>query len=56
MLEAGVGSRLAQDMQQLIEILRTSIPATFESKDYIARIKEAQEETRKFPKKKPSRN
>jgi len=46
-LTAGVGKKLSADMQQLIEILRVSIPAIFESKDYTARIKEIQEETRK---------
>ncbi|HXW53191.1 MAG TPA: AAA family ATPase [Myxococcota bacterium] len=46
-LTPGLGSKLAFDMQQLIEILRISIPAIFESKDYAARIKEIQDEALK---------
>ncbi len=45
-LTAGLGKKLADDMQQLIDILRNSLPAIFESPDYTARIKEIQEETR----------
>lgn len=47
MLPPGQGENLANDMHQLIEILRTSIPAIFESKAYASQIKEIQEETRR---------
>ncbi len=47
MLEPGVGAKLAYDMQQFIEILRISIPAIIQSKDYTERIKEIQDEALK---------
>lgn len=47
MLEAGLGKRLKEDMLSLIEILRVSMPALFESEAYKLRIKEIQESTQK---------
>lgn len=47
LLPSGRGRRLAEDMNQLVELLKIAIPAIFESKPYISRIKEIQEETRK---------
>lgn len=47
LLQPGMGKQLADDMLLLVDILRTLIPAIFESNDYKTRIKEIQEETRK---------
>lgn len=46
LLEPGLGKRLADDMHQLVEILKTAIPAIFESEAYGSRMKEIQEESR----------
>lgn len=43
-LPAGLGSELRDDMEQLVEELRTAIPAAFESEDYQTRRQELQEE------------
>ena len=43
-LSPGQGIVLREDMQQLIEELRTAIPAAFESEDYRTRKQEAEEE------------
>ena len=43
-LPAGQGAELREDMNQLIEELRTAIPAAFESEDYQTRKQELQEE------------
>ncbi|MFQ5634754.1 MAG: Lon protease family protein [Gammaproteobacteria bacterium] len=43
-LPAGRGKRLRQDMKQLIEDLRASIPAAFESENYRNRLAEIEEE------------
>ena len=43
-LPPGQGVVLHKDMEQLIEELRTAIPATFESEDYRTRRQEAEEE------------
>lgn len=43
-LPPGMGSVLRKDMEQLIEELRTSIPAAFESEDYRTRKQEIEEE------------
>jgi lon-related putative ATP-dependent protease len=43
-LPPGVGSVVRKDMEQLIEELRTSIPAAFESEDYRTRKQEVEEE------------
>ncbi|HHJ16861.1 MAG TPA: ATP-dependent protease [Gammaproteobacteria bacterium] len=42
-LPAGRGRALQHDMQQLVEELRTAIPAAFESDDYKARIQQIDE-------------
>jgi lon-related putative ATP-dependent protease len=42
-LPAGRGRELQRDMQQLVEELRTAIPAAFESDDYKARIQQIDE-------------
>lgn len=42
MLKAGMGKILADDMQHLIEILKTTIPAIFENPDYVSRLKQIQ--------------
>lgn len=42
-LPAGQGQKLRHDMQQLVEELRTSIPAVFDSDDYRARIQDIDE-------------
>jgi lon-related putative ATP-dependent protease len=47
LLKPGLGKQLARDMQELIDILRTSIPAIFESEAYRIRIKEIQDIERK---------
>lgn len=47
LLKPGLGKQLARDMQELVDILRASIPAIFESEAYRARIKEIQEDLRK---------
>lgn len=44
LLNPGSGRKLEQDMRQLIEVLKNSIPAIFEEKDFNLRIKEIQEE------------
>lgn len=46
-LNAGRGKKLAEDMRQLIEILRTSIPAISESKAYSNQIREIQDDIRR---------
>jgi lon-related putative ATP-dependent protease len=46
-LIAGLGRKLADDMAQLLQILRTEIPAIFESKAYADRIKEIQDNAKK---------
>jgi len=43
-LPSGMGIELREDMEQLIEELRTAIPALFESEDYQTRKQELQEE------------
>jgi len=43
-LPPGMGSVLRKDMEQLIEELRTSIPAAFESEEYRTRKQEVEEE------------
>jgi len=43
-LPPGQGAVLRKDMEQLIEELRTAIPAVFESEDYRTRRQEAEEE------------
>jgi lon-related putative ATP-dependent protease len=43
-LPPGQGAVLRKDMEQLVEELRTAIPATFESEDYRTRRQEAEEE------------
>ncbi len=45
-LPAGIGVDLRQDMRQLIEDLRTAIPAAFESEDYEAHKQEIQQRLR----------
>jgi len=47
LLKPGLGKQLARDMQELIDILRSSIPAIFESEAYRARVKEIQDLERK---------
>src|SRR5210317_991383 len=42
-LPTGRGRELQRDMQQLVEELRTTIPAAFESDDYKARIQQIDE-------------
>lgn len=44
MLPQGRGAVLRRDMQQLVEELRSAIPAAFESDDYKARIQQIDEE------------
>lgn len=46
-LPPGIGKKLAEDMRQLIDVLKLSIPAIFESKAYQTRTREIQEGTRK---------
>lgn len=48
MLEPGQGNKLAEDMRQLVEILRSSIPAILENETYQARIKEIQGEMQRL--------
>ena len=43
-LPTGQGNVLRQDMEQLMEELRTALPAAFESEDYRTRRQEAEEE------------
>ncbi len=43
-MPAGLGIELRGDMEQLVEELRTAIPAAFESEDYQTRRQELQEE------------
>jgi len=43
-LPPGRGTRLRRDMEQLVEELRSAIPAAFESDDYKARIQQIDEE------------
>jgi lon-related putative ATP-dependent protease len=43
-LPAGTGTRLRRDMEQLIEDLRSAIPAAFESEEYRARRQELEQE------------
>ncbi|HEY5682111.1 MAG TPA: ATP-binding protein [Sulfuricaulis sp.] len=43
-LPAGTGAKLRRDMEQLIEDLRSAIPAAFESEEYRARRKELEQE------------
>ncbi len=43
-LPSGQGERWRQDLQQLIEELRTTIPATFESDEYQGRLQELQQQ------------
>ncbi len=45
-LPAGVGRRLSQDLVQLIEELRTAIPAAFEGEEYRARVEELEQEAK----------
>jgi lon-related putative ATP-dependent protease len=47
LLKPGLAQQLAHDMQELVDILRSSIPALFESEAYKARIKEIEEDLRK---------
>ena len=44
LLPPGQGAVLRKDMEQLVEELRTAIPAAFESEDYRTRKQEAEEE------------
>jgi predicted ATP-dependent protease len=46
LLNPGSGKKLEQDMRQLIDILKVSIPAIFEQKEFNLRIKEIQEDAR----------
>jgi predicted ATP-dependent protease len=46
-LDAGMGQRLSDEMRALVEMLKTAIPAIFESKAYESRMREIQEEIRK---------
>lgn len=46
LLKPGLGRQLAKDMQELIDILRSSIPAIFESEAYRLAIKEIQDASR----------
>lgn len=43
-LSAGTGAKLRRDMEQLIEDLRSAIPAAFESEEYRARRQELEQE------------
>jgi len=43
-LPAGQGRRLKEDLDRLVEELRSSIPAAFESEEYQSRLQELQEE------------
>jgi lon-related putative ATP-dependent protease len=43
-LPAGLGARLRTDMQQLVEDLRSAVPAAFESEQYRTRVQELEEE------------
>lgn len=43
-LPAGTGAKLRRDMEQLIEDLRSAIPAAFESEEYRARRQELEQE------------
>ena len=43
-LPAGMGARLRDDMQQLVEELRATIPAVFEGEDYRRRLAQIDEE------------
>ena len=43
MLPAGRGQALRKDMEQLIEDLRNTIPVTFETEEYHARVREIEE-------------
>jgi lon-related putative ATP-dependent protease len=45
-LPAGVGRKLSQDLAQLIEELRTAIPAAFEGEEYRARVEELEQEAK----------
>lgn len=45
LVNPGTGRKLEQDMRQLIEILKTSIPAIFEEKEFNLLIKKIQEES-----------
>lgn len=44
LMRPGTARLLEQDMRQLIEVLKTSIPAIFEEKDFSLQIKELQKE------------
>ncbi|BCX81044.1 hypothetical protein MIT9_P0622 [Methylomarinovum caldicuralii] len=45
-LPAGHGRRLQQDIQELIDELRTAIPAAFEGEEYRARVEELEQSAR----------
>lgn len=45
-LEAGLGKRFADDMDQLIDELSTAIPAAFEGEEYRGRAEEIEENTK----------
>ncbi|MCA9508955.1 MAG: AAA family ATPase, partial [Myxococcales bacterium] len=47
LLPQGLGQKLSRDMSSLVEILKTSIPAIFDMKEFAQRIKEIDEKTQK---------
>jgi len=48
-LPAGRGKRLVEDMQKLVDDLKTAIPAAFESESYRAKVQQIEEELRARP-------